>query len=92
MKDSHDRRAAIQKGLRCLPLDEGQMRRALTLWDQLFAVDHPNAVSNYVDTLAALLRLSDKDRHSAQMSILREMISRSLDLRSTLGHGRPAPA
>jgi hypothetical protein len=86
-----ERRTAIIRGLRCLPLDDMQMRRALALWDHLFALEHPNAVSHYVDTLSSLLRLSDKDKHTAHMSILREMIASSLDLRSTL-HPQRQPA
>ena len=83
LSEAARRRMAVGKGLRCLPLDEMQMGRALTLWDHLFEAGN-QAIPHYVDTMAALLHLTDNERHVAKLSILREMITASLDL-------RPAP-
>jgi hypothetical protein len=79
--DAVRRRMAVGKGLRCLPLDEDQVFRAMALWDHLFDQGRGQAIAHYVDTVAALLKLSDPERHAARLAILREMISASLDLR-----------
>jgi hypothetical protein len=64
-------------------MSEAEVRQGLVLWDQIFANREIQSIPHFIEILGTILRLNERDRTAARLSVMRYLVPTAVDSNDT---------